>query len=544
LYMKLHTRRIARGAVDLNLPEAKVKVNRETGDVDAIVRSERLDTHRLIEEFMISANEAVSEIMEENKLGFLFRVHETPDPDAAKRFLDVSKSLHVRVKEEWIEELTPQTYQKMLKAIEESPAARVLNFLLLRSMKQAYYSADNLAHFGLASKAYTHFTSPIRRYPDLIVHRLLKAFIHKSKKEAQAAGGPAKDVAEAALHCSQRERIAVDAERELVRIKQVRYAERHLGEEHTGTVVSLSAKGAFVELETAFVEGFIPIDRFGDDFAFNDRLYNLRGKRSGKMVQIGDKVEVQIVRTNPHLQQIELDPLNGGKPKRTRAEIQRQALEEAGALKGKLREMEPRPAFRGKRPGGSGGRGEERSGGRSREAAPREERTGRLERGERTGARPARGERSERSERPGRPIRGNREESPIRKASREDRGGDGRPGRSSTPAPGTERETRSLRPRGRDRDREEKPAASPRGEGRRSQPPGRSAVGAGGRERDRERTPSAPARGGRDGEKRFSRPEPESRTRAPEPRREKEEKKKEPAKDAEKRDYWKPEDFE
>jgi ribonuclease R len=316
LYKKLHLNRIRRGAIDLNLPEAKVKVNRESGEVDAIVRTERMDTHRLIEEFMIAANEAVSEIMEEHKLNFLFRVHETPDPDAAKRFMDVAKSLHVKLNEKWINDITPHSYQKILGAIEENPASRVLNFLLLRSMKQAFYSAENLKHFGLASEAYTHFTSPIRRYPDLIVHRLLKAYIHKSKKEAGLAkGSKAEDLAEAALHCSARERVAVDAERELIRIKQVRYAERHLGEEHMGIVVGINAKGAYVELIDAFIEGFVPIERFGADFVFNEKLYQLVGKRSGKIIQIGEKISVQIVRTTPHLLQIELEPL-AGKPKK------------------------------------------------------------------------------------------------------------------------------------------------------------------------------------------------------------------------------------
>ncbi len=313
LYKKLHQSRIRRGAIDLNLPEAKVKVNRETGEVEAIIRSERMDTHRLIEEFMISANEAVSEVMEEHKLAFIFRVHEPPEQDAAQRFLDTAKALHLKVNENWLkDEITPQTYQKILRAIEEAPAARVLNFLLLRSMKQAFYSAENLFHFGLASKAYTHFTSPIRRYPDLIVHRLLKAYVHKSKKEAQLAkGSVAENLEESAQWCSMRERVAVDAERELVRIKQVRYAEKHLGEEHTGIVIGINPKGAYVELAEAFIEGFVPIERFGSDFAFNEKLYHLRGKRSGKIIQIGDRLNVQIARTNPHLLQIELEPLSG-----------------------------------------------------------------------------------------------------------------------------------------------------------------------------------------------------------------------------------------
>ena len=312
LYKKLHQNRLRRGAIDLNLPEAKVKVDRESGEVKEIVRTERLDTHRLIEEFMISANEAVTEIMEENKQAFVFRVHEAPEQEAAQKFLDTAKALHLKVNDNWLkDEITPQTYQKILRAIEESPAARVLNFLLLRSMKQAFYAAENLYHFGLASTAYTHFTSPIRRYPDLVVHRLLKAWLHKSKKEQQAAKGPAQNLEECMQHCSMRERVAVDAERELVRIKQVRYAEKHLGEEHVGTVIGINPKGAYIELVDAFIEGFVPLERFGPDFAFNEKLYHLRGKRTGKIVQIGDRMNVQIARTNPHLLQIELEPLAG-----------------------------------------------------------------------------------------------------------------------------------------------------------------------------------------------------------------------------------------
>jgi ribonuclease R len=522
LYMKLHASRIRRGAIDLNLPEAKVKINRESGEVDAIVRSERLDTHRLIEELMIVANEAVAEIMEENKLGFIFRVHETPEPEAAKRFLDVSKSLHVRVNEGWIEELTPQTYQKMLKAIEESPAARVLNFLLLRSMKQAYYSSENLFHFGLASKSYSHFTSPIRRYPDLIGHRLLKAYLHKSKKEAQAAGGPAKDVAEAALHCSQRERVAVDAERELVRIKQIRYAERHLGEEHTGTVTSISAKGAYLELESVFVEGFVPIERFGDDFAFNDRLYNLRGKRSGKIVQIGDKIEVQIVRTNPHLQQIELDPLNG-KPKRSRAEIQRLALEEAGAMKGRLREPEPRPSFRRKERE-ERSYGEERTGGQNRGA-----------RAERGGGRLDREERGDRGDRGDRAVsgRGERERSGKRAGSR-DRASE----RSSG---GGDRPRKKISSSSRDNDRDRPRGRESLRESREERSGGRGGLERATRERDNAATTSRAERALRETEKRFPK-ESLVRSRAADKPREKEEKKEK--KDADTRDFWKPEDFE
>lgn len=442
LYKILHNVRITRGAIDLNLPEAKVKVNRETGEVDAIVRTERMDTHRLIEEFMIAANEGVTEIMEQHKQAFIFRVHESPEQEAAQRFSTVAKSLHVKLNDKWLEEITPQTYQKVLGAIEESPAARVLNFLLLRSMKQATYSAENLKHFGLASHAYTHFTSPIRRYPDLIVHRLLKAFLHKDKKEAsQAKGSVAADLAEAAQHCSMRERVATDAERELIRIKQVRYAEQHLGEEHTGTVVGINAKGAYVELVDAFIEGFIPMERFGSDFSFNEKLYQLRGGRSGKVIQIGDQIQAQIVRTNPHLQQIELEPLTDNKP--TRARIEKMERAEDRPRRGPAREERGRPsrhdrADRSERPSRNA-RGGERGGERSGERS-----------GER-GRKPSRPDKNlERSERTSRPNRLANQEAPKDRPNRFER------------AQRVEESRRSERPREREEEKKKDPPPAAR----------------------------------------------------------------------------------
>jgi ribonuclease R len=218
----------------------------------------------------------------------------------------------------------------------------------------------------------------------LIVHRLLKAFLHKDTMEAsQAMGSAAADLAEAAQHCSMRERVATDAERELIRIKQVRYAENHLGEEHMGTVVGINAKGAYVELVDAFIEGFIPMERFGADFSFNEKLYQLRGRRSGKVIQIGDQIQAQIVRTNPHLQQIELEPLNGVK-----------------ATRAKIEKME---------------RGDERP----RRAPVREERERRPSRPERTektarGGKPPRDDRGGRPDRSERPKKGERSSRPNR----------------------------------------------------------------------------------------------------------------------------------
>lgn len=316
LYKRLRRVRIERGSIDLDLPEAKVKVGPD-GTVLTIMRVDRLDTHRLIEEFMIAANEAVSEIMQENHLPFVYRVHEPPEPDAVKRFLDTARALGIPLKEpKGGEHLDPKTYQSWAEIIQQNPAARVLHFQMLRSMKQAYYTDENLMHFGLASAAYSHFTSPIRRYPDLMVHRLLKAFLSKNQSAFRTAqGGTAESLAEACQHCSQRERIATDAEREMVRMKQVRYAEKHVGEIFAGSVVGVTAKGLFVELQAIFLEGFVPLERLGFGFEYNEKSMTVRERRSGRQYRLGDPIEVQIARTNPHLLQIELEPVKGTKQK-------------------------------------------------------------------------------------------------------------------------------------------------------------------------------------------------------------------------------------
>ena len=310
LYKKLKIQRASRGSVELEIPEAKVIVDRKTGEVETIKKIDRVDTHKMIEEFMIAANEAVSEIMIKAKLPFLFRIHEIPEEEAVLKFLTVAKNLGATIDQRWLNDISPHMYQKLVEAVRPSPSVRVLNFMLLRSMKQAIYSAENMKHFGLASQAYTHFTSPIRRYPDLIVHRLLKAYIHKDRETAlRAPGSEAKTIEEAALHCSKMERVAVDAERELIKMKQVRHAEKHLGETHDGLIVGVNAKGIFVELTDVFLEGFVPAERLGNDLQFNDQAMLLKERRSGRLFQLGDPIRVTIAKTNPQLLQIELEPV-------------------------------------------------------------------------------------------------------------------------------------------------------------------------------------------------------------------------------------------
>ncbi len=259
-YNRLRKSRIRRGTIDLDIAETRVKVD-NTGKTLSISKSDRHDSHRVIEECMIAANEAIARYTEALELASLYRVHEPPAADAMDRFLSMAEQLGLRFAES--DQNLNKQYQNFVNDINESKAKIPLSFLLLRSMKQAAYSSDNGGHFALSSPAYSHFTSPIRRYPDLVVHRILK----ESLARKQARGKAPKplysydDLAEKAAHCSARERISMDAEREMNRLKQVRFAKDHLGDEFTGLIVGCNARGMFVELDDIYIEGFLEIGR-------------------------------------------------------------------------------------------------------------------------------------------------------------------------------------------------------------------------------------------------------------------------------------------
>lgn len=315
----LYRNRVARGSVDLDIAETQVVVD-PSGEVKGLKKADRWDSHRLIEECMLAANEAVSEFLTENQVPMIFRVHEIPETDAVGKFCEVARVLGANVTRTGVN--ANQMYQSFLKAIKGLPAEGVLNFLLLRSMKQAFYSSTNYGHFALASSAYTHFTSPIRRYPDLIVHRLLKSFLHARRHGARdrAYSPPSHVLEEMAQQCSRRERHSMEAEREMIRIKQVRYAEKFVGEEFMGTINSMNAKGLFVEIGELAIEGFLEIDRLGYDYQFSDRQMMFQTRKSGRRILLGDKLRVTIARANPHTQRIDLEPTDKVIEHRNRSE--------------------------------------------------------------------------------------------------------------------------------------------------------------------------------------------------------------------------------
>ena len=360
----LSRKRERRGSIDFDLPEPVIEFDQH-GLVKNITRSERNIAHRLIEEFMLSANETVAHYLENKRIASLFRIHEKPD---AKRVYDFETiaarfgyslgvgSLPVhRVKTkadrrasygtgkrartiEVPEEvhITPRMYQKLTEKIAGKPEERILSFLMLRSLKQARYSEENLGHFALAASTYTHFTSPIRRYPDLIVHRILKEVLHQSAEKTEGAvpvgtasistqqpspspwskrrdreghrealapvGGP---IPLAELHAiadesSQSERRADEAERALMEWKKVKFMQDRIGEDFDGLIISVTKFGFFVELTDLFIEGLVPLASLsGDHFTFHENTREIIGQRTRKTYHLGDRIRVLVDRIDP-----------------------------------------------------------------------------------------------------------------------------------------------------------------------------------------------------------------------------------------------------
>ena len=291
LCQELRRRRTERGAIDFDLPEPEILLNLQ-GETEDIIRAERSLAHQIIEEFMIAANEAVAHFMEEKGLPFIYRIHEPPKKEAMDEFRRFISHLGYRMRKE--SDSSPKDFQRVLSDVKGRPEERVVNEILLRSMKWAKYSANNVGHFGLASDGYTHFTSPIRRYPDLIVHRLLKMALSKQEMKVSE-----KVLADSAEHLSNRERVAMEAEREILDRYRVRFMKDKIGEEFEGIVSGVAAFGFFVELEDIFVEGLVRMTSLHDDYyQYHEKKYCLVGERTHKTFRIGDEVRVRVDRVD------------------------------------------------------------------------------------------------------------------------------------------------------------------------------------------------------------------------------------------------------
>jgi len=350
LAMILNRKRERRGSIDFDLPEPVIAFD-EHGLMKSITRSERNMAHRLIEEFMLSANETVASHLERQRIASLYRIHEKPDAKRVYDFeviaatfgyslgvgalpieriqlktdrraargtgkrvaaLEIPKEVHI----------TPRMYQKLTEKIAGKPEERILSYLMLRSLKQARYSEENSGHFALAAPSYTHFTSPIRRYPDLIVHRILKQVMNgdgggerevspasaspwskrREREALEPAGGPIplQVLHEIAEESSQAERRADEAERELMEWKKAKFMEDQVGNDFEGLIISVTKFGFFVELMDLFVEGLVPLASLSDDrYNYHENTRQIIGQRSRKTYSLGEKIRVIVDRVDP-----------------------------------------------------------------------------------------------------------------------------------------------------------------------------------------------------------------------------------------------------
>jgi ribonuclease R len=373
LALLLNRRRGERGSIDFDLPEPIIEFD-EQGRMQGVVRSVRNIAHRIIEEFMLAANEAVAHYLEKRGIASLHRVHEKPDPKKVLEFEELAQAFgyslgvddlaerRIAVKHGQVQAaarvgrkgrgrmrpmtvvlpateeiaILPQHYQRLTEKIAGKPEERILSYLMLRSLKQARYAADPLGHFALAVSEYAHFTSPIRRYPDLIVHRILKWALEnptsqapraivtrKGKEESVAMLGPYRRVELEGIssECSEAERRAAAAERELIEWKTAQFMESHLGEEYDALIVSVQKFGFFVELVEIFVEGLVSIDRLeeftGQQCVHRDRDHSIvceshrrsRGAGSRHIYGIGDRIRVRAERIDPQRHRVEFSPV-------------------------------------------------------------------------------------------------------------------------------------------------------------------------------------------------------------------------------------------
>ncbi|WP_136607677.1 ribonuclease R [Paenibacillus dokdonensis] len=360
--LRLRSKRMNRGAVDFDFVESKVIVDENGKPVD-IVKRERSIAEQIIEEFMLAANETVAEHFHWLKVPFIYRIHENPDPEKLQNFMAFAENFGYHVKGRG-NAIHPRALQNLLEQIKDTKEQTVISTMMLRSMKQAKYDADMSGHFGLAAEFYSHFTSPIRRYPDLVIHRVIREVIESNnilsekRQEYLASRMP-----EIAQHSSERERVAVEAERDTDQLKKAEYMLDKVGEEFDGMISSVTSFGMFIELPNT-VEGLIRLAALTDDYYnFDEASMSLIGERTSKIYRIGDEIKIRVARVNMDDHTIDFELLDM-KPRRER-----------------------------NRGGGFGGRGGERSGdkggfarggGRSKKAGAGDGKSGRPGKRERT----------------------------------------------------------------------------------------------------------------------------------------------------------------
>jgi ribonuclease R len=292
----LRTKRMKRGAIDFDFKEAKVLVDDEGEPTDVVLR-ERSVAEKLIEEFMLVANETVAEHFHWMEVPFIYRIHEDPKEDKLQRFFEFITNFGLIVKGT-ANSVHPRALQEIIEDVQGKSEEMVVSTMMLRSMQQAKYDPESLGHFGLATEFYTHFTSPIRRYPDLIVHRLIRTYLIEGKIDQSTREKWGAQMGNIAQHTSSRERRAVDAERETDELKKAEYMEDKVGEEYDGIISSVTNFGMFVELPNT-IEGLVHVSYMTDDYyRFDERHLAMIGERTGNVFRIGDEITIRVISVN------------------------------------------------------------------------------------------------------------------------------------------------------------------------------------------------------------------------------------------------------
>ncbi|MGN7194542.1 ribonuclease R [Bacillus mycoides] len=292
----LREKRMRRGAIDFDFKEAKVLVDEEGKPTDVVMR-DRSVSEKLIEEFMLVANETVAEHFHWMNVPFMYRVHEDPKEDKLERFFEFVTNFGYAVKGR-ANEIHPRALQQILEMVQGQPEEIVISTVMLRSMKQARYDSNSLGHFGLSTEFYTHFTSPIRRYPDTIVHRLIREYIINGKVDNETQAKWRENLPEIAEHSSNMERRAVEAERETDEMKKAEYMVDKIGEEYDGMISSVTNFGLFVELPNT-IEGLVHVSYLTDDYyRYDEKHFAMIGERTGNVFRIGDEITIRVINVN------------------------------------------------------------------------------------------------------------------------------------------------------------------------------------------------------------------------------------------------------
>jgi ribonuclease R len=343
LFAILNQRRHRRGSIDFDLPEAKIVLDEE-GQIENILVAERNVAHRIIEEFMLVANETVAAFLEAHDVPTLYRIHEAPDLLKVEQFEEFIATLGYSLAAP-MNHVKPRHFQKLVEQLRGKPEERPIATLMLRTMQKARYDTACLGHFGLAADAYAHFTSPIRRYPDLIVHRTLREFRH-GKLTAQLHEERVEELPELARHTSEMERRADEAENELVAWKKVRFMADKVGEEYDGFITGVAPFGMFIQLVEHYVEGLVHISTLADDYyRYLERAHQLRGENTHRVFRLGDPIRVQVIRVDQERRQVDLGVVEV--LERVRAsERQRGARTSRATPKGAVRVAKGRPGKR------------------------------------------------------------------------------------------------------------------------------------------------------------------------------------------------------